>query len=177
LYTRVKSSDYIKLHFDHGLHQIGERQWNFYSSIWTDKSISKSSVRLGAAVIHAKHNSDCRLRINSVSGHHSFYLYNRTLAFWKQSKFGFVSVVDLGNKVVQKNNVLLSHVFQNKHEMFLRLENEGFRNSNPNLTDLKSLWDTVTANYVGRLDQTTKVGVEVIFKFNLRQVLLLETIH
>lgn len=74
-----------------------------------------------------------------------------------------MSVVDLGNKVVQKNNILLGHVFHNKHETFVRLENEGFRSHNPNIADIKSLWDTVTANYVGRLDQTTKVGIEVIF--------------
>ena len=162
LYARIKSSDYLKIHFDHGLHQNGDKQWNLYSSFWTDKSLSKASIRLGAAVIHSRYNSDNRIRINSVSGSQTYLWYNRTLSFWKQSKFGFVSIVDLSNKVLQKNNVLLGHTFQNKHEVFLRLENDGFRRSNPDISDVKSLWDTVTANYVGRLDQTTKVGLEVI---------------
>ncbi len=121
LYTRIKSSDYIKIHFDHGLHLVSDRHWNFYSSFWSDKSLSKSSVRLGAAVVHARYNSDNRIRVNTVSGASSFYWYNRTLGFWKQSKFGCVSVIDLTNKVVQKNNVLLGHVFNNKHEVFVRL--------------------------------------------------------
>jgi hypothetical protein len=162
LYTRVKSSNYIKIHYDHGVCDCNGQQWNLYSSFWTDKSLSKSSARVGAALIHPRYNSDNRIRVNTVSGAHTFFWYSRTLAFYKQSKFGLLSVVDLGNKVVQKNNLLLGHVFHNKHETFLRLENDGFRSSNPNITDVRSLWDSLTANYVGRLDQTTKVGLEVI---------------
>lgn len=64
---------------------------------------------------------DNRLKVNHVSGSSSFFWYNRTLGFYKQSKFGLLSVVDLTNKVVQKNNILLGHIFHNKHEVFLRL--------------------------------------------------------
>ena len=120
-YARFKSSDYLKLHIDHGLFDQDDKQWNFYSSFLSDKSFSKSSVKVGAAFIHPRYNMDNRLKVNTASGLSSFYWYNRTLGFWKQSKFGMLSVVDLTNKVVQKNNVLLSHIFKNKHEVFLRL--------------------------------------------------------
>lgn len=121
LYARIKSSDYIKLHLDHGLRQDGDRQWNFYNSFWTNKSLSKTTLRFGASVIHSRYNTDNRIRINASSGSQQIFWYNRTLAFWKQSKFGLVSVVDLTNQVVQKNNLLIGHVFQNKHEVFMRL--------------------------------------------------------
>ncbi len=123
IYTRVKSSNYLKVHYDHGLFENNGRLWNFYSSFWTDKSLSKSSVRIGAGIVHARYQTDNRIRVNLSSGAHTFYLYNRSLAFWNQTKFGVVSVIDLTNRIVQKNHLLLGHVFNNKHETFLRLEN------------------------------------------------------
>ena len=76
-----------------------------------------------------------------------------------------VAVLDLTNKVLQKNNLLLGYVFDNKHETFLRLQNDGFRLSNPNFADVRSLWDHLTADYVGRLNQTTKLGIQVSLFF------------
>lgn len=162
MYTRVKSTNYIKLHYDHGLTQCYGKQWNFYASFWTDKSLSKSSVRVGAASYHPNCTSDNRIRVNATSGAHSFYWYNRTLATHTNLKFGLVSVVDLTNQVIQKNNILLGYGFKNKNEAFLRFENEGYRSANPKIANIASLWDTVTANFVAKIDSTTKVGVEVI---------------
>lgn len=121
MYVRVKSSNYLKIHYDHGFSDWIGKKWNFYGSFWTDKSLSKSSVRVGVTSDHPKCNSDNRIRINTVSGAHDLYWYNRTISFVNQFKFGIVSVVDLTNRVVQKNNVLLGHIFNNKHETFLRL--------------------------------------------------------
>lgn len=166
MYTRVKSTDYIKIHYDHGLCECHSKVWNLYGSFYTDKTLSKTSLRLGAASIHPQCNSDNRLRVNTVSGAHSFYWYNRTITNHKQFKFGLVSVVDLSNRVLQKNNLLFGNVFNGKHETFLRLESDGYRKVNPNWADFRSLWDTVTANYVGKIDQTTKAGVEVICLVN-----------
>lgn len=74
-----------------------------------------------------------------------------------------MGVVDLTNKVVQKNCVLIGHAPNKNHEVFLRLENDGFRSTNPNVADIQTIWDTVTANYVAKVDKYTKVGVEVNF--------------
>lgn len=70
-----------------------------------------------------------------------------------------LAVVDLTNQVLQKNNILLGHIFKDRHEVFLRLENNGFRLHNPQLDDVRSIWDTLTLNYVGRLDQSTRAGI------------------
>jgi hypothetical protein len=162
LYTRVKSSSYIKVHYDHGLCQAYGKNWNVYGSFWTDKSLSKTSVKLGAASYAERCHSDNRLRVNSAAGSHNFYWYHRTLSTLNNWKIGLLGVVDLTNKVVQKNSVLIGHSPSKNHEVFLRLENDGFRTTNPQLSDVKTIWDTVTANYVGKVDRYTKVGVEVI---------------
>lgn len=115
LYTRIKSNNYIKLHYDHGLSLWQDNMWNLYSSFWTDKSLTNSSVRFGFASIHPRCTSDNRFRVNSSLGSHTFHFYNRTLSYWNKNKFGIVVVVDLTNKVLQKNNVLLGHVFYDRH--------------------------------------------------------------
>ena len=168
LYTRVKSSSYIKVHYDHGLNQLHGKNWNFYGSFWTDKSLSMASIRLGAASYHEKCHSDNRLRVNVVSGAHHFYWYHRTLSFINNWKLSLLSVVDLNNNVIQKNNVLISNTINKNHEVFLRLENEGFRSENPQISDVKTIWDTITLNWVGKFDKTTKAGFEVIILLKIR---------
>jgi len=79
LYTRVKSSNYFKVHYDHGFTEFINKKWNLYGSFWTDKSLTKTSVRIGAASLHEKFHSDSRLRVNLNSGAHNFFWYNRTL--------------------------------------------------------------------------------------------------
>lgn len=115
LYTRVKSSSYIKVHYDHGLVPWQGKNWNLYGSFWTDKSLSKTSFRLGAASYHEKCQSDNRIRVNTSSGSHNFYWYHRTLSTINQFKLGLLSVVDLTNRVIQKNNVLISHSPNKNH--------------------------------------------------------------
>lgn len=133
-----------------------------YGSFWTDKSLSKASIRFGAAAYSENCQSDNRLRINSNSGSHHFYWYHRTLSTINNWKLGLLGVVDLTNRVVQKNNVLIGNSPNKNHEVFLRLENDGYRSSNPNLGNIKSLWNSATLNYVGKVERYTKVGVEVI---------------
>ncbi len=74
---------------------------------------------------------------------------------------GLITVVDLTNRVLQKNNILLSYTHQTKHQGFLRLENDGFRKVNPEFNNFKSIWDSVIANYFVKANSTTKVGLEV----------------
>lgn len=160
LYTKVKSTNYIKVHYDHGICECKHlKKWNFYSSFWTDKTLSKSSIRFGLANYNEKCDSDNRLRINSQSGAHTFHWYHRTMANHNSFKLGVLSVVDLSNRVLEKNNLLLGYNYNSKHDAFLRLENDGFRKNNPDWANYRSIWDTLTANYVGKIDSTTKVGV------------------
>lgn len=80
LYTRVKSSNYIKVHYDHGICQSQGKDWNLYASFWTNKTITHSSFRVGAASIHPRCNSDNRIKIDIKSGLHQLFWYNRTLS-------------------------------------------------------------------------------------------------
>ena len=168
LYTRVKSSSYIKVHYDHGMSECAGKNWNLYGSFWTDKSLSKTSARLGAASYAEKCQSDNRLRINSASGNHHFYWYHRTLSNINNWKLGLLGVIDISNRVIQKGDVLIGHAPNKNHELFLRLENDGYRSANPNLGNFKTIWDSATFNYVAKFDRYTKAGLEVIFMLIFR---------
>lgn len=54
----------------------------------------------------------------------------------------------------------MSYSINNNNEAFLRFENSEFRKINPNWTDVATLWDTVTLNYVTKLENKTRVGFE-----------------
>lgn len=74
-------------------------------------------------------------------------------------------MVDLTNRVLQKNNILLRYTHQTKHQGFLRLENDSFRKNNPDWANCRTIWDNLIANYFVKADSNTKVGLEA--KFNL----------
>jgi hypothetical protein len=108
IYAKVKSTNYIKVHYDHGIEAYNNKKYNFYSTLWSDKSMSKASFRLGLGTLHPKCNSDNRIRVDSDK---SLYWYNRTMCtLHDKVKFGLVSVVDVGNKVLQKNNILFNYI-------------------------------------------------------------------
>jgi len=83
-------------------------------------------------------------------------------------KLGLITVYDITNGILQKSDLLFGKSFNVKHEAFLRLENKGFRIANPSISEISTIWDTVTANYFAKIDLTTKVGLEVIFTYILR---------
>ncbi len=70
-------------------------------------------------------------------------------------------MVDLTNRVLQKNNILLRYTHQTKHQGFLRLENDSFRKNNPDWANCRTIWDNLIANYFVKADSNTKVGLEV----------------
>lgn len=78
-------------------------------------------------------------------------------------KVGILTTVNLCCKVLQKNNLLLAYTHNKNNEAFIRLENDGYRKANPVWTDYKSLWDSLTVNYVTKVNPTTKLGFEVLF--------------
>ena len=48
VYAKVKSNNYLKLHYDHGVFQKWNSNWNLYGSLNSTKSLENISVRLGA---------------------------------------------------------------------------------------------------------------------------------
>jgi len=63
IYAKVKSNNYLKLHYDHGITKQFGRNWNFYATLNSNKALENVSLRLGAAHIDEKCNSDNRLKI------------------------------------------------------------------------------------------------------------------
>lgn len=108
LYAKIKSSNYVKVHYDHGVETYNNKAFNFYSSLWADKSLSKTSFRVGLHTLHPKCNSDNRIRVDSDK---NVYWYNRTMnTLTPKVKFGLVSCVDVRNHILQKNNILLNYI-------------------------------------------------------------------
>ena len=64
LYTKVKSTDYLKLQFDNGIITQWGQKWNLYAALNTNKTLSNPSLRLGAGHQSQHCNSDNRLRID-----------------------------------------------------------------------------------------------------------------
>lgn len=63
-YSKIKSSNYIKLHYDHGTTSCWQRNWNLYATLNASKSLEGLSLRLGASHLSEKCNSDNRLKIS-----------------------------------------------------------------------------------------------------------------
>jgi hypothetical protein len=97
------------VHYDHGICQSNGKDWNCYASFVSNKTVTQSSFRLGAASLHPRCNSDNRFKVDISSGDHKLYWYNRTLSNFNQFKLGLVSVVNLSSKVLQKNNLLFGY--------------------------------------------------------------------
>ena len=79
-----------------------------------------------------------------------------------------MSVFDLTRSIIQKNNLLFGYKCNDKNEVFLRAEVNGFRKNPLKLNDPRDYFDTVTANYVGTINDTTRLGLQVtiiIFRY------------
>ena len=74
-------------------------------------------------------------------------------------KIGFLSVFNIGTKVLEKNNVLVAYTHDSQHSLYFRGENEGYRRRNPSLEDPTSIFDNIIVDYVNNVDKKTKAAV------------------
>ena len=51
LCIRTKSKNYLKVHYDHGIIQRRNNQWNLYGSVNSSHLLKNASVRVGAHLI------------------------------------------------------------------------------------------------------------------------------
>jgi hypothetical protein len=174
-YAKIKSNDYIKLHYDHGITEWKNKRLNIYASINSNKLLQNLSFKLGVAHLGKTCHTDNRLKVDLKGKNEmEYYWYHRTMITKDKCKFGFLSVADLskyffyhvGKKVLQKNNFFLSYAHDDKHTVFLRTEVNGFRNKNPQLDQPMGFFDKVLLNYVVNIDEKSKAAVEVIFCSN-----------
>ena len=47
-YSKIKSTDYLKLHFDNGIFEQWNKKWNLYATLNLTKALTNASLRLGA---------------------------------------------------------------------------------------------------------------------------------
>lgn len=64
LFSKIKSSNYLKLHYDHGIVEQWNKRWNLYATLNCNKALENVSLRLGASNKSEHCNSDNRLRID-----------------------------------------------------------------------------------------------------------------
>lgn len=73
-----------------------------------------------------------------------------------------MTVVDLNRTVFQKNNILIGYHPRNDTSIYLRADVKDFRQHNPDLKRVDTIFDTVTADVVHTINNKSKAAVEVI---------------
>lgn len=167
LYTKVKSNDYVKVHYDDGVREIHGKKFFFYAGLNSNKSLDLLSVKLGVGHDSEHCHTDNRIKITNEKGEHSYFWYNRTMVYHNKLRFGLVSCFDVCHKILQKNNVLLGYDVDADTKVFLRAETDGFRHQNAQLSHPESIFDKVTFDFVRQVNSTTTAALEVQFKFIL----------
>ena len=115
LYTKVKSSDYIKIHYDHGPKQVNNKLLTFYGGINSNKLLNNISLKAG--VLHdSQHcHSDNRLKVSLQQNENQWHWYHRTTIYHNKYTFGLLGVLDISKKVLQKNAVLFGYRVDEKN--------------------------------------------------------------
>lgn len=72
-----------------------------------------------------------------------------------------MSVVDLNRRVFQKNNLLFGYHFNDNTCGYLRVEVDGFRNHNPDLKRVDTIFDTLTADVIHKINSKSRAALEV----------------
>lgn len=159
-YSKVKSNDYLKIHYDHGTTSFFERTWNFYATVNATKSLKDLSYRVGVAHLSKVCNSDSRLRVKKGESETEVTLYNRTTVTHNKFTFGVVGAYEVARNLISKNSILLGYKVDDKTSVYLRAEN-GFRKSPIALSDWKNYFDHFKFDAISSIDSETKVGLEV----------------
>ena len=157
-YAKVKSADYLKLHYDHGLREWQKKKYYLFGNLRSNKSFTDMTLKAGVGHISEHCQSDNRIRVNLQQNDSAWCFYHRTTVTHNKLTLGFVGVFDLTQKVLQKNNFLLGYKADDKTDVFLRAEVEGFRKNSANLQKPESIFDTFTLDLVRKIDERGKIG-------------------
>jgi len=161
LYARVKSSNYVKLHYDMGIKNIKNRNWNFYGSLVSNKSLQNLVFKIGATHVSKACHSDNRFRIQSSTGSdYSYFWSHRTVVNHEKWTFGMLGVYDISHNICQKSNLLLKYSHDANTDVILKADTEGFRKKSPSISNFKSWFDVYSLDIVKRINDTTRVGLE-----------------
>lgn len=162
LYTKVKSTDYIKVQYDHGLRSYKGRFYYAFAGLNSNKLLNNLSFRLGLGLVSENCNTENRLKV-SLDKDKKFHWYHKTYLAYKRARFGFITVVDLNRTVFQKNNILFGYHARDDTSVYLRADVNGFRQHNPELRRVDTIFDTVTADVIHTINNKSKAALEVIY--------------
>ncbi len=88
-----------------------------------------------------------------------YYWYHKSFIAHRDLRFGFLSAVNLNQMVFQKTNLLLGYYFQKKTCAFLRAEVNGFRSHNPDIKHVDTIFDTITADLIHRINDNSRAAL------------------
>ena len=162
-YSKVKSSDYIKLHLDNGIVERWDRKWNLYATLNLTKTLSNASLRLGANHVSPKCNSDNRLRVDFQDDKQNLTWYNRTVVTKDKLTFGNMFVYNISSQIIAKTNFLLGYKVSDKIDAFVRIENNDYRKVSWSPAEIVNHFDTYRLNFIAKHDEKIKYGLEVSF--------------
>lgn len=167
LYSKIKSNDYLKVHYDNGFFEKWGRQWNLYGSFNTNKALENISVKIGAIHRCPSHESDNRLKIDmSTDSKQNLTWYNRTMITHNNFTYGILGAYSISQNYILKNNLFLGYKRDSGASIFFRLENDGFRKSPIKWSNYKAYFDCIIFDYFRSLpDRNLKIAIESNFSF------------
>lgn len=159
IFAKLKSKNYVKLHYDHGVTRIWNKDWNLYASLNATKNLDNVSVRLGATNLNKVCHSDNRLKFDSKDPKNMTW-YNRTIVNKNKFTFGLLGAYGFANNVLVKNNILLGYEINESSSAFLRLENDGYRSTGFDWGYWPGYFDHIKVSFVSR-QKDIKCGLQV----------------
>lgn len=88
-----------------------------------------------------------------------YHWYQKAFLAHKRFRYGFMSVVDLKRGIFQKNNILFGYHANDNTSVYLRVDVNGFRQHNPVLKRIDTIWDTLTADVIHKINNKSKVAL------------------
>lgn len=110
LFTKIKSTDYIKIQYDHGLREYFNKFFYLYGGMRTNRYLDDVNIHTGLGHITGNTKVDNRLRVEfKDKAANKYYLDHKTFASWKRFNFGFLTSITLNDAIMNKMGLLLGY--------------------------------------------------------------------
>ena len=123
LYLKSKDNE-VKIHYDHGVTKIKEKDVNLFWSLQVKKNFDTSPVlKAGFGILNEKYRLDCRVRLQ---GYESEMAGKSSWKFGKWNVDGY-KIWDLKTLNVRRNAIQLKYKQNDENEFYLRGTNDTYR--------------------------------------------------